>query len=95
MLLEKLLVGACNFTKSIAPPGCFSSFLNCRNGTKSSKASRIYLVRCFYREKGKQTKLILLDTRGDKNSHRRYPRKKYALKDLVIFTGKTCVGVSF
>ena len=35
---SKLQAEACNFTKNTTPPwGCFSYFLNCTNGTKSSK----------------------------------------------------------
>ena len=40
-LLAKLQVEARNFTKSTLLRGCFSRFLNCRNGTKSRKAPHI------------------------------------------------------
>ena len=42
LLLVKLQVEACNFTKITTPPWMFSRFLNCTNGTKSRKASHIY-----------------------------------------------------
>ena len=41
LLLVKLLVSACNFTKSNTVHGCFSRFLKCTNGIKSCKASHI------------------------------------------------------
>ena len=34
----------CNFTKKNTPPWVFSRFLNCANGTKSRKASQMYLI---------------------------------------------------
>ena len=43
LLLVKLQVSACNFTKSNTRPWVFLKFfLNCANGTKSCKASHIY-----------------------------------------------------
>ena len=41
LLLVKLQVLACNFTKSSTPPWVFFNFLNCANGTKSRNASHI------------------------------------------------------
>ena len=39
LLLVKLHAEVCNFTKSNTPPWVFFKFLNCKNGTKSRKAS--------------------------------------------------------
>ena len=49
LLLLKLQVSACNFTKSNTPPWVFFTFLNSVNGIKSSKASHtsIPLWRCI------------------------------------------------
>ena len=41
LLLVKLQVSACNFTKSNTPPWVFSRFLNRTNDTKSRNASQI------------------------------------------------------
>ena len=41
LVFVKLNVEACNFTKTKTPPWMFFTFLNCTNGTKSSKASQI------------------------------------------------------
>ena len=41
LLLVKQQAKSCNFTKSINIRGCFLRFLNCKNGTKSRKASHI------------------------------------------------------
>ena len=49
LLLVKLQPSACNFTTSNTPPWCFSPFLNCTNGTKSSNASHIYnKISCMF-----------------------------------------------
>ena len=42
LLLAKLQVSACNFTKSNTPRWVLSRFLNCTNGTKSHNVSQIY-----------------------------------------------------
>ena len=42
LLLEKLQASASNFTKSNTPSRVFSRFLNCRNDTKSSRASHMF-----------------------------------------------------
>ena len=44
LLLVKLYVFACNFSKSNTPPWVFSRFLDCTNGTKSRKASQISIL---------------------------------------------------
>ena len=44
LLLVKLQAEACTFTKSNTPPWVFSRFLNCTNGTKSRKASYIFMT---------------------------------------------------
>ena len=43
-LLVKLQTSACNFAKSTTPPWIFNTLFNCRNGTKSRKASHIYAL---------------------------------------------------
>ena len=56
----------CNSTKSNILHGCFSRFLNCTNGTKSRKASYIYIKNKPGREiplqsENKDTRRIFMD----------------------------------
>ena len=56
----------CNSTKSNILHGCFSRFLNCTNGTKSRKASYIYIQNKRGREiplqsENKDTRRIFMD----------------------------------
>ena len=44
ILLANVQAQACNFTKSITLPWCFSYFLNGKNGTKLHKASHVHIV---------------------------------------------------
>ena len=44
LLLVKLHVEACNFSKIILHHGCSARFLNCTNDTKSSKASHMHFL---------------------------------------------------
>ena len=56
LLLSKLHIEACNFTKVTLLHGCFSRFLNCANGIKLREASNMYVVldkyKCYGCEAG-------------------------------------------
>ena len=77
--------------------GCFSCFLNCKNSTKSRKASHIQILKKKNRTWGlKNTSLRLFIYYGffvirsslKLSSHRRCSIKKGVLKNFAIFTGK-------
>ena len=85
------------FRKLTLSHGCFSCFLNCKNSTKSRKASHIQILKKKNRTWGlKNTSLRLFIYYGFfvirpslmLSSHRRCSVKKGVLKNFAIFTGK-------